>query len=217
MRFHVQVDKADDAYHETEGNRKREEREREVNIKEEEKRKKKDEETKRKEEEEEKRVKATKEENKKEKMKRKRKNRKLRKTGDSTVSSTGMEIDEDSTEEIPQPDIKKKKKELPTKSRKPGATDFDASNNQGKPRAPSSALTRPQTTPQLGVSQPPTALQPDLSRPPPSVGPFQPSGPQIPTSFDFNQGPRIHKGTVDIQALMDQEAALKQLLFEQSY
>ena len=213
-----QVDKADDAYHETEGNRKREEREREVNTKEEEKRKKKDEETKRKEEEEEKRAKATKEENRKEKMMRKRKNRKLRKTGDSTVASTGMEVDDDSTEGIPQPEInKKKKKELPTKSRKPGATNSDASNDQGKPKAPSSALTRPQRTPQLDVSQPPIALHPDLSRPPPSFGPFQPSGPQIPTSFDFNQDPRIHKGTVEIQALMNQEAALKQLLFEQSF
>ena len=287
------------AYHETEGKKKKEESEREEERKEEEKRKKKVEEVNRKEEEEEKKLKGTKEEKKKEKLKRKRMNRKLRKTGDSTVSSAGMEVDEDSTEEIPQPASKKKKN-----SKKPGGNNTNATNDQGKPKAPTSALARPQTSLQPGVSQPPTALHPDLSRPPPSFGPFQPSGHQIPPSFEFNQVSSIHnippcftpnllpsvpqrniqppvvgtfsgaqgwsaqgwqgpgqveperrrheemiqaqsltrrarldnirseiaylqsrifasqsqpRGTIDIQALMNQEAALKQLLFEQSY
>ena len=44
--------------------------------------------------------------------------RKLRKTGDSTAALAEKEIDDDSTKEILQPEIKKKKKDLPVRSKK---------------------------------------------------------------------------------------------------
>ena len=231
-------------YYDTEGKRKREEKE-----KEEEKKIKEDEKKKKDDEEEEKKKKA-KADSKKEKMKRKWESRKLRKTGNSSATSTGMEID-DLTDE---PEKKKNKTKVePSNTSNPNA--------DSKPKPPTTStstsnLPPPSTHP--NYPQPTQHTHP--TKPPPSVGHFQ--TPQIPTSFNFNQGPRLHntmtmerarqeeaqaqaltrrarldsirtviaslqtriiasqsqpQGTVDIQALIQQEAALKQHLFEQSY
>ena len=175
-------------FHDEEGKRKQEEKDKEEKAKDEERKKKEDEKKKEDKDEEDKNKKA-KLDAKKEKMKRKRVNRKLRKTGDSDVSSTKMEVEADSAEDTSEPDKKKKKK---TNSK------TDSNTNKDKPKPPIQTPTP--TTIDLTQSMPPPHPKQDanfhhtdLSRPPPPQ-PAAANGfhnPQIPPNFNFNQGPRF--------------------------